>query len=144
MPRLLRNDTAIQELIQDECSYKHSKLKSYRFRHFRRFRHSAVYTIPVLEVPQSTASNRYLLVLQDYFTKWVEVFPMPDQTVKRITNILISLCARMGLPRIIHSDQGQNFKSAILHQTLQAFGVNKSHTSGYHPQGDRMVEHLKG
>ena len=98
--------------------------------------------VDVLEVPQSTAGNHYLLVVQDYFTKWAEVFPMPDQTAKRITNILISLCARMGLPRIIHSDQGRNFESAILHQTLQAFGVNKSHTSAYHPQGDGMVEHL--
>ena len=68
--------------------------------------------VDVLEVPQSTAGNHYLLVVQDYFTKWAEVFPMPDQTAKRITNILISLCARMGLPRIIHSDQGRNFESA--------------------------------
>lgn len=89
--------------------------------------------VDVLEVPQSTAGNRYVLVVQDYFMKWAEVF-MPDQTAKRITNILISLCARMGLPRIIHSDQGRNLESAILHQTLQAFGVNKSHTSAYQPK----------
>ena len=48
----------------------------------------------------------------------------------------------MGLPRIIHSDQGHNFESAILHQTLQAFGITKSHTTAYHPQGDGMVERL--
>ena len=74
--------------------------------------------VDVLEVPLSSHGNRYLLVVQDYFTKWAEAFPMPDQTAKRITNILITLCARMGLPRIIHSDQGRNFESAILHQTL--------------------------
>ena len=98
--------------------------------------------IDVLEVPISTRGNCYLLVVQDYFTKWAEAFPMPDQTAKRITDILIGLCAAMGLPRIIHSDQGRNFESAILHQTLQAFGVTKSHTSAYHPQGDGMVERL--
>ena len=62
--------------------------------------------VDVLEVPLSSHGNRYLLVMQDYFTKWAEAFPMPDQTAKRITDILIILCARMGLPRIIHSDQG--------------------------------------
>ena len=98
--------------------------------------------VDVLEVPISNHGNRYLLVVQDYFTKWAEAFPMPDQTAKRITNILIGLCATMGLPQIIHSDQGRNFESAILHQTLQAFGVTKSHTSAYHPQGDGMVERL--
>ena len=38
----------------------------------------------VLEVPISTHGNRYLLVVQDYFTKWAEAFPIPDQTAKRI------------------------------------------------------------
>ena len=42
------------------------------------------------------------------------------------SNISITLCA-MDLPRIIHSDQSCKFESAILHQTLQAFGVT-SHT----------------
>ena len=98
--------------------------------------------VDVLEVPVSTNGNRYLLVVQDYFTKWADAFPMPDQTTRRITDILINLCARMGLPRIIHSDQGRNFESTILHQTLQAFGITKSHTTAYHPQGDGMVEHL--
>ena len=96
--------------------------------------------VEVLEVPISTHGNRYLLVVQDYFTKWAEAFPMPDQTPKHITNILIGLCVTIGLLRIIHSDQGCNFPSVILHQTLQAFGVTKSHTSAYHPQGDGMVK----
>ena len=69
----------------------------------------------VLEVPISTRGNRYLLVVQDYFMKWAEAFPMPDQTGKCITDILIGLCAAMGLPSFIHSDQGRNFESAILH-----------------------------
>ena len=98
--------------------------------------------VDVLEIPLSLNGNRYLLVVQDYFTKWAEAFPMPDQTARRITDILINLCARMGLPRIIHSDQGRNFESTILHQTLQAFGITKLHTTAYHPQGDGMVERL--
>ena len=44
------------------------------------------------------------------------------------------------MPKILHSDQGQNFESTILKQTLQAFGVAKSHTTAYHPQGDSMVK----
>ena len=66
---------------------------------------------------------------------------MPDQIAKHITDIVIGLCATKGLPRIIHSDEGCNFY-AILHQTVQAFGVTKTHTSAYHPQGDGMFEQL--
>ena len=36
----------------------------------------------VLEVPISGQGNCYLLVLQDYFTKWAEAIPMPDRTAE--------------------------------------------------------------
>ena len=39
------------------------------------------------------------------------------------------------LTEILHSDQGRNFESAILQQTLDAFGINKSRTTTYDPQG---------
>ena len=84
--------------------------------------------VDVLEVPLSRKGNHYLLVVQDCFTKWAETFPMPDQTPKRITDILVTLCARMGLPRIIHSDQGSNFESTIdiLQQTLYKLSSSPS------------------
>ena len=41
----------------------------------------------VLQIPISTHGNCYLLVAQNYFTKWEEAFSMPDQTAKRITDI---------------------------------------------------------
>ena len=46
----------------------------------------------------------------------------------------------MGMPEILHSDQGRNFESTLLHNTLEVFGVTKSHTTAYHPQGGGMVE----
>ena len=58
--------------------------------------------------------NQYLLVAQYYFTKWADAFPMPDQTAKCITSELIRMCSRMGLPSVVHSDQGKNFESTIL------------------------------
>ena len=96
--------------------------------------------IDILEVPRSYHNNRYLLVVQDYFTKWADAIPLPDQTAVRITNALVKVFACYGLPDIIHSDQGRNFESSILRQTLEAFGVAKSRTTAYHPQGDGMVE----
>ncbi len=82
--------------------------------------------VDILEVPVSYGNNRYLLVVQDYFTKWPEPIPLPDQTASRITNALVKLFATLGLPDILHSDQGRNFESMILRQTLEAFGISKS------------------
>ena len=54
--------------------------------------------VDVLEVPISGHGNRYLLVLQDYFTKWAEALPMPDQTAERIVRaLLIDIFSRFGI-----------------------------------------------
>ena len=98
--------------------------------------------VDILKVPLSTANNQYLLVVQDYFTKWAEAIPLPDQTAPRITAELVKIFSVFGLPEVLHSDQGRNFKSTILRQTLVAFGIAKSHTTAYHPQGDGMVERM--
>ena len=76
----------------------------------------------ILEVPVSRHNNRYLLVVMDYFTKWAEAVPLRDQTATSI------------------SDQGRNFKSQLFCDVLTAFGIQKSRTTAYHPQGDCMVE----
>ncbi len=47
--------------------------------------------VDVLEVPLSRNNNRYLLVIQEYFTKWAEAIPMPDQTANQITAYQIIL-----------------------------------------------------
>ncbi|KAL5491899.1 hypothetical protein EMCRGX_G017268 [Ephydatia muelleri] len=67
---------------------------------------------------------------------------MPDQTAERIVRALIDIFSRFGIPEILHSDQGRNFESTILKKTCAAFGIVKSRTTSYHPQGDGMMERL--
>ena len=76
-------------------------------------------------------------MIQDYFTKWVEAIPLRNQTAATITAELVNLFIRFGIPEV---DQGRNFESTLSKQTLEAFGINKSRTTAYHPQGDGMVE----
>ena len=98
--------------------------------------------VDILKVPISSKGNNYLLVLQDYFTKWPEAIPLKDQTAETIVRTLVKIFSVYGMPRYLHSDQGANFESAILKKTCEVFGIKKSHTSPYHPQGDGMVERL--
>ena len=96
--------------------------------------------VDILEVPLSTNNNWYFLVIQDYFTKWAEAIPIQDQRAACIARQLTKLFSTYGQPEILHSDQGRNFESTLLAQTLEAFCVQKSRTTAYHPQGDGMVE----
>ena len=88
--------------------------------------------IDILEVPVSTKNSRYLLVIQDYCTKWADARLLPDQTAILIT---AERFCTYGIPEIVRSDQGRNFESSIVQSTLDAFGVQKSHITPYHPQG---------
>lgn len=38
--------------------------------------------------PTSKKQNTYLLVIVDYYTKWVEMFPLRDAKTQKIVNIL--------------------------------------------------------
>ncbi|GBO25602.1 hypothetical protein AVEN_245967-1 [Araneus ventricosus] len=70
-------------------------------------------------LPVTTKGNRYVLVLMDYFTKWPEEIPIPDQEVSTMAEELVRACiSRYGVPMILHSDQGTNFNSAIFTELL--------------------------
>ena len=60
--------------------------------------------VDILKVPLSTANNQYLLVVQDYFSKWAEAIPLSDQTAPRITSELVKIFSVLGLPDVLHSD----------------------------------------
>ena len=51
------------------------------------------------------------------------------------------------MPQVLHCDQGWNFEDTALPQTLEAFGIAKSHTTAYHLSGGgggggSMAEHM--
>ena len=64
--------------------------------------------VDVLEVPLLVNNNRYLLVVQDYYTKWADAISLPDQTAARITGELVKIFSIFGHPEILLSDQGRN------------------------------------
>ena len=86
--------------------------------------------VDVLKVPMSRNGNEYILVAQDYFSKWPFAMPMPDQKVDRIVRILKDqIFTVVGPPEKLHSDQGRNFESHILLELCKAFKVVKSRTT---------------
>lgn len=55
--------------------------------------------------PRSKKGNGFLLVIIDYFTKWVELFPLRDSKTHRITAILKDeIFTRFGVPKELVSD----------------------------------------
>ena len=60
----------------------------------------------VLQLPLTEYGNRYVVVFQDYLTKWIEAFAVPNQTAETVAKILIEeIFCRHGAPEHLLSDQ---------------------------------------
>lgn len=91
--------------------------------------------------PVSEDGNRYIIVVQDYFTKWPEVFATPNQEAHTVAKKLVQeVVCRYGVPMEIHSDQGRNFESGLFQEMCSLLGMHKTRTTPAHPQSDGMVE----
>ena len=88
----------------------------------------------------SSKGNQYALVFQDYLTKWLEIYLLPDHKVPTVAGCLADLIWRHGVSsRIIH-DRASEFLSSVLQDTAAVFGIQQLPTSGGHPQTDGLVE----
>ena len=93
--------------------------------------------------PKSRNGNKYILVVSDYFTRWVEAYAIPNQEATTVAVKLIdSMFCRYSIPEQLHSDMGAQFESKIIQAISKLLGVNKTHTTPYHPQSDGLVERL--
>ena len=85
--------------------------------------------------------NRHILVVQDYFSKWVLAFPFPDQTAKTVLREVINgVFSVHGVPRIVLTDNGPCFTAKEFNDTLDQMGVDHRFAAPYHQQTNGMVE----
>ncbi|GFU01032.1 retrovirus-related Pol polyprotein from transposon 412 [Trichonephila clavipes] len=92
-------------------------------------------------LPRSSEDNKNILVVIDYFTKWPEAYPIPDQEASTGAEVLVQhWISRFGVPLQLHSDQGRNFDSAVCKRLCEILAIHKTRTTALHPQFDGMVE----
>ena len=91
--------------------------------------------------PISRKENKYILVITDQFTKWVEAYAVPDQTSETTAVKLVEeFVARFGALLEIHTDQGRNFQSDMFRAVCKLLGVTQTRTTPYHPASNGQVE----
>jgi len=91
--------------------------------------------------PTATDGSKYVLVVVDAFTKWVEAYALPDQEASTcMTAAYNEFFARFGLPRQLHSDQGRNLESALVRELCSLTGIHKTRTTPFHRRSDGLTE----
>ncbi|KMQ92912.1 integrase core domain protein, partial [Lasius niger] len=92
-------------------------------------------------LPTTTSGNKYLLVIVDCFTKWVEAFPLKNIRTKMVAEVFVNqFISRHGVPTEVHTDQGKSFESKLFAELSELLGIRKTRTTALHPQSDGQVE----
>ena len=88
-------------------------------------------------------ANRYILVIVDQFTKWVEAYPMKDQQGETVAKIVVGeFIAKFGCPLEIPTDQGRNFEGVLFKEMCALLEINKTRTTSFRPSANGQVERL--
>ena len=92
-------------------------------------------------LPTSNQGNSYLLVVGDYFTRWIKAYPMPNQRAETTAHKLVhEFISRFGIPLEIHSDQGRNFESQLFQEVCKMLEIKKTRSTPYRPQSNGLME----
>jgi transposase InsO family protein len=92
-------------------------------------------------LPRSAKGNKYLLVITDCFTKWVEAIPMRNQEAITVAKKFVDeFITRFGTPKQIHTDQGTQFESKLFQELCRLLEIDKTRTTPWHPESDGQVE----
>ncbi|CAK1597815.1 unnamed protein product [Parnassius mnemosyne] len=78
-------------------------------------------------LPEGESGEKWSLLIEDTATRWVEMFALKEATAEVIAKILIEqYFLRYGFPRRIVSDNGVQFVSAVMQQTMHLLDTKQN------------------
>ena len=84
---------------------------------------------------------KFLVVVIDYFTKWVEAEPLVVITEAKIQHFIWkNLVCRYGIPWVIIFENGQQFDSNKFRDFYKGLGIRNHYSSLGHPQANGQTE----
>ena len=90
---------------------------------------------------KSASGNKYILVMVDQFTKWVEMAALPEYNAQITAKAFLQhFIVTFGCPLEVHTDCGKNFESHLFKAFCKVFEIAKTRTTPYHPAGNGQCE----
>lgn len=88
--------------------------------------------------------KKYLLVMVDKFTKWIEANPVKTAESGPVIDFISEVVHRYGVPHSIITNNGLNFIAEEMKTWCGKMGIKLDYASVYHPQTNSQVERANG
>ena len=91
-------------------------------------------------LPESAKGDKYVLTMQDGFSKFAVAYPIPCKEAAVVANQLIEgWLTKYGCPTRIHTDQGKEFENKLWANLMDRLEIQKTATPAYNPHSN-LVE----
>ena len=89
---------------------------------------------------ESKEGNKYVLLVVDSFSKWMEAYAVPKIKVKTIAEKLVmEFISSFGISKQIKSDRGKQFNCELFRNMCQLLDVDYKMSSPFHPHDNSRV-----
>lgn len=85
-------------------------------------------------------NNTYILVIIDCFTRWIELYAIPDLSGVTAAKALLNHIGRFGCPSILRSDNGTQFVNETVDELHRLIGTEHATILAYSKEENAIVE----
>ena len=93
-------------------------------------------------LPRTKEGYDNIVVMADPTTKYAEMHPIRGETSEVVCRVIKGWISRYGLPKKLHSDNGQCFVSTSFQQFCADHGIEHTLSPPYRPQANAGVERI--
>lgn len=92
-------------------------------------------------LPQGKRQTKFVVVIVEYFKKWVEAEALATITERNVTKFIWkSIVCRFRIANTIITDNGREFNNATFRKFCADLNIKHRRSSPTHPQGNGQVE----
>ena len=94
---------------------------------------------------ETLSGNKYMIYFVDHYSRWPEVYATADKTSQTVAQLLLSeIIPRHSCPQVCLTDNGGEFTSQIMKETLKELNIKPVKTTPYRPQSNAKNERYHG
>eukprot|EP00253_Pinus_taeda_P030526 PITA_30526 len=91
--------------------------------------------------PNSARGHGYIIVVVNYFTKWIKAMPTLNNSGKTTALFFFNhVVSRFGVPQAIDTDHGSHFCNHMMAELAAKLGLSHDSSALYYLQANRQVE----